>query len=184
MKYVCVFLVLVCPHRAWAQDLFALRPLDAWASESLERGRQRSPLVRSLVDRLERSDLIVHIDTREWMASGIAGTTQFVTSVGTHRYVRVSLLRGLSPNARAAMLGHELQHAYELAESQAGTDGSVRELFAMTGQRVGRGEVFETRAAVRAGQRVWTDLRSTSRQEVPSRPDVPSRQGVPSRQDR
>ena len=38
-----------------------VRPLDVWAAETLDRGLTRSAVIRSLVDALEGSDLIVHV---------------------------------------------------------------------------------------------------------------------------
>lgn len=95
----------------------------------------------------------------------------------------ISLRRELEANERAAILGHELQHACELAQSTAGDVQAVRRLYQELGHRVNRREeLFETRAALLAGQRVWAELR-TARQAVPSRQEEPSRQVVPSRKD-
>jgi hypothetical protein len=188
MKYLSIFLVVFAlGARVAADDSFRLRPVDAWAGESFERAWGRSPLVRELVQQIESSNLVVHIETRAVMPMGLAGATWFVASAGGHRYVRISLLRELEPDERAAILGHELQHACELAASTAASHDAVRELFETTGHRVGgkgKTATFDTDAAVLAGQRAWAELRSTSRQEVPSRREVPSRQEVPSRKDR
>ena len=93
--------------------------------------------------------------------------TRFVTSAGGNRYVRISLLRSLEATERAAVLGHELYHASELADSTAYDLPAVRRLWEGLGQRIsGREELYETRAALLAGQRVWLELRS--RQAEPS----------------
>ena len=101
------------------------------------------------------------------MPTDLGGTTRFMTSAGGYRYVRISLLRGLEATERAAILGHELQHACELADSTANDLEAVRRLYEGLGHRVNRSEeLYETPAALLAGQRVWMEIRS--RQTAPS----------------
>lgn len=138
-----------------------VRAVDTWASEALERGLSRSALVRQLVAALDASDLIVHLQTTTTLPMGTAGTTRLVSDATVCRYARIDLDRDLQPNERAAILAHELQHALELAESQARDDRAVRALYDRIGQRVsGPATVFETVAAQRAGARAWMELHS------------------------
>lgn len=186
MKYLCLLLMVFSLPPTIAADETRLRPLDPWASESFERVVDRSALARELASRIASSDLVVYIETVTVMPMGVGGTTRFMASAGGFRYVRISLLRDLQPNERAAILGHELQHACELAESNASDPQAVRRLYEALGRRVSqRVELFETRAALEAGHRVWVELRSrsTPRRGVPSRQAVSSRQEEPSRQD-
>lgn len=167
MKYLCICLVVFSLSPTIAADDRRVRPLDAWAIESFERAVDRSALARELTSRLESSDLVVYIETLTVMPADLGGTTRFMTSAGGNRYVRISLRRGLEANERAAVLGHELQHACELADSTANDLQAVRRLYEGLGHRVSRREeLFETRAALLAGHRVWVELRS--RQTVPS----------------
>jgi hypothetical protein len=135
-----------------------VRALDPWAVESLGRIATRSPLARQLIHRLEASNLIVHIVSDPVMPSGVAGTTRFVSQRGGYRYVRVAIDRLLLPDARAAILGHELQHALEIAVSDAADHDGVRRLYERIGKRVDGREHFETSAAALAGRRVWSEL--------------------------
>ncbi|MDO8677932.1 MAG: hypothetical protein Q7R30_05125 [Acidobacteriota bacterium] len=181
MKYLCICLVVLSLSPTVAADERRVRPLDPWATESFERVVDRSMLARALTSRLESSDLVVYIETLTVMPADLGGTTRFMTSAGGYRYVRISLRRGLEANERAAILGHELQHACELADSAANDLPAVRRLYEGLGHRVDRGEeLFETRAALLAGQRVWLELRSrpafapgasAGKQEAPSRKD-------------
>ena len=50
-----------------------VRPLDMWAVETLDRGLARSSVIRSLIDTLEQSDLIVHLQTVTTLPPGTAG---------------------------------------------------------------------------------------------------------------
>ena len=163
MKFVLALAVsaLVGGAVATADECLAVgrvRPLDAWAAESFERVSARSPHARRLINRLEASGVIVHVVTAAVMPGGVAGTTRFVARRGGYRYVRVALDRQLLPDSRAAILGHELQHALEIAISDAGDHDAVRELYERIGRRVDRREHFETAAAALAGRRVWSEL--------------------------
>ncbi len=119
MKYLCISLVVLSLSPLLAADERRVRPLDPWATESFERVIERSALARELTGRLESSDLVVYIETLTVMPTDLAGTTRFMTSAGGYRYVRISLRRGMDATERAAILGHELQHACELADSTA-----------------------------------------------------------------
>ena len=76
-------------------------------------------MVRTLVAQLESSNVIVHIVPSSQMPGGIGGTTQFVTSRGGYRYLRITLAADLGLRVRSAILGHELQHACEVARPTA-----------------------------------------------------------------
>jgi len=60
---------------------------------------------------------------------------------------------------REAILGHELQHACEVAESGADNANAVRELFERASERNGR--FYETRAAIEIEKHVRMELQSS-----------------------
>ena len=136
-----------------------VRPLDVWARETFDRGLQRSAVIRSLVERLEQSDLIVHVQTVTTLPPGTAGQMRLSSDAGLCRYVRIQLQRSLLPDERAAILAHELQHALEVAQSPARDDAGMRELFERIGRHAGSPRVFETTAARVAGVKAWFELR-------------------------
>jgi hypothetical protein len=159
LSIVFLFSVLfITPMPAAAGDKLTPRPLDAVASEAFERAQSRSSLVRSLVATLEDSNVIVHIVSSQSLPMGIGGTTSFVTSRGGYRYVRITISMELQKGARAAILGHELQHACEVAESGANNQEELRQVFEREGQR--NGQFYETRAAVDAERHVRMQLQS------------------------
>ena len=62
---------------------------------------------------------------------------------------------------RASVLGHQLQHVLEIAQSSAWTQKDVRALYDDIGRPVpGVHDAFETVEASNAGLRVLRDLRS------------------------
>ena len=160
MRYLSIVVsVLILPSLALADDKLTTRPLDRLAAETLAHAIGRSAVVRALIARLESSNVIVHIETSLQMPGGIGGTTRFVTSRGGYRYLRITLGSDLTLNARSAILGHELQHACEVADSPATDVDSMRELFEKEGHRAG--EYFETMAAMQIEQRVRIELGTT-----------------------
>lgn len=139
-----------------AAEPFALRPVDALAADALSRAITRSATVRALVGTLESSDVIVHIEMSWSMPAGIGGMTRFVTSRGGHRYLRITLSNALSGTARTAILGHELQHACEMASSTADDAAGLTQLFERRGDR--HGPYFETRAAAATEKHIRKEL--------------------------
>ena len=171
MRYWCLFFALC----AMSVEVYAegrepaVRPLDAWAEESIARASGRSALVRDLIATLEENHVVVHVETSAVMPEGLGGMTRFVTASHGFRYLRITLLRRLETRERAAMLGHELQHAREIAESGADDQKAVQRLFEdLNGQAHGHRISFETKAAVIAERQVSIELRSRSVSYRPS----------------
>ena len=86
----------------------------------------RSLLVAELLGELERSDLIVYVtDSMPGVGSSTVSYLTFVSHDENARYVLIRLdFMKLSPPERIAWLGHELQHALEIAESPDVVDAS------------------------------------------------------------
>lgn len=161
MRYwsIVLSLLLFVPSLAIAQGKLTPRPLDPVSVDTFARAVEGSAVVRALVERLEASNVIVHIETVPQMPEGIGGMTRFVTSRGGYRYLRVSLGSTLTLRLRAAILGHELKHACEVADSSATDVESMRELFEHEGHRAG--QYYETLAAINVERSVLMELRAT-----------------------
>ena len=161
MRHVAIVVSFVLlPSIAVAQGRLTPRPLDPVAAETLARATAGSAIVRALVERLESSNVIVHIETATQMPAGIGGMTRFVTSRGGFRYLRITLRPEMTPRLRSAILAHELKHACEVADSSAADTDSLRELFDRTGHRDGHS--FETDAAIRVEHDVRAEMSAKS----------------------
>jgi hypothetical protein len=159
MRYLSIVLsLLIIPSVALADARLTPRPLDPLAAETFAHAVERSAVVRSLVERLESSNVIVHIETSLQMPGGIGGTTRFVTSRGGYRYLRITLGSDLTRGGRSAILGHELKHACEVADSSATDVNTMRELFEKEGHR--DGQYFETVAAIQTEREVRMELQA------------------------
>ena len=158
MRYLSIFVfaLFLVPSFATAGPPLTPRPLDPVAADAFERAVAQSSVVRSLVATLESSNVIVHIVSSRTLPMGVGGTTQFVTSRGGYRYVRITIATDLSKAGQTTILGHELQHACEVAASAADDVESIKELFEKEGHRAG--DYFETRAAIDAERLVRNEL--------------------------
>jgi hypothetical protein len=135
-----------------------VRTLDPKLSALIAEGRRRSPLLRELVDRLNGSTVFVYIETA-LLPRQLSGRLTFVGSGQAWRYLRIEIECRQSTASQVAALGHELQHAVEIANQTAAVDpGSIRALYGTIGFAVDdSGHRFESHGARAAGQRVRSD---------------------------
>jgi hypothetical protein len=94
-----------------------VRAGDARSGVLLTEGLERSETIRTLVTQLQRRDVIVYIEMQPALKKRLAGTLTWVGATPTHRYVRISLSPDLGTEIAIATLGHELQHALEVANA-------------------------------------------------------------------
>jgi hypothetical protein len=136
-----------------------VRATDERVERVLDAGTNRSPTFARLRAALERSDVIVYIQPSPNLPHGVDGRLGFLNAAGSNRYLRIELRNTLGLNQMVVILGHELQHAVEIA----GADG-VRDESSMIGlyRRIGLSSVaqshFETNAARAAGWQVRAEL--------------------------
>ena len=139
-----------------------LRTDDPIVTDLVTRGLDASHTFRQLFERLERSDLIVHLRRGTQVPAG-SGYNQFITYAGSYRFLRITLNVDRINDDAVALLGHELRHAVELAEEPAVDDGKEYErMYDRIGyQSCSRAapRCYETHAAVIAGRDVMRELK-------------------------
>lgn len=140
-----------------------LRPLTDTAKEVIKRGLAESATFRDLVQRLDRSDVIVYVEEDVYQPKALAGRLSFLTTGGGFRYVRVWLQWRSYDIQQVATLAHELQHALEIAERPEVVDQeSLGRAFEHLGHQrraaYGPSGMYDTAAAVEAGDRVWREI--------------------------
>ena len=119
----------------------------------------RSPTVRQLMARLGCTDAIVYVEIVS-SPQIPTGRTLLVATAGGARFLRIGINVGLSDTDRSALLGHELQHAIEIAEHGEVRDtAAVRRLFERIGRARG-GDRYETEAARDVEWAVRAELRT------------------------
>lgn len=145
-----------------AAPVVRVRAVSDLARQVIADGVNRSPTIARLVGELNASDVIVFVDTRVDPNIPTA-ETMLMTSTRSVRYVHVILNPRLTLDQRVEYLGHELQHAVEIATDDCAIDGpSVRRRFATIGREVSAGgsrvKSFETDGARSVSLAVRRDL--------------------------
>jgi len=89
------------------------------------------------------------------------GHVSLMSKAGGRRYLRLSIDRHTAGCQRLAILGHELQHAVEIAEAADAVDrASMVLLYRRIGFRTagGRPDFFDSRLAIETGQQVRREV--------------------------
>jgi hypothetical protein len=135
-----------------------VRTTFPYAQALLRDGFQRSPTFARLLVRLERSDLIVYIESQAALPPGIEGRLLMLSSAHGLRYVLIQIGTGDSQQDAIALLGHELEHANEIADAPGVSDmnGFVA-LYERIGIRSGSHQ-YETKMAQEAGRQIRREL--------------------------
>jgi hypothetical protein len=129
-----------------------IRAGDASAASLLRSGMARSATFRAIVEVLERSDLIVYIETRP---ARLPGQLQLLNASPACRHVRVSVRTPGLDTELVAWLGHELWHAVELAGAPEVRDQAGLLRFY---ERIGMTGTSGTTAETAKAQEVWTTV--------------------------
>lgn len=136
------------------------RPLTTITARLVEQAGDQVPLVRSMLEALERSDVVVYIshDLSDSLSAPPAHI-RFVTRASGIRYLSVYIncwrIRDMD---RIATLGHELHHALEIAaDPEVRDDASLVRLYQRIGFQV-QPRQFDTRGARTTESRVRRQL--------------------------
>ena len=127
----------------------------------------RSPTLRRLIERLNDSDVVVYIRC-ERLRAGVVGRLSFVSTADGIRYLKVGAGCVGDRQRQAAVMGHELQHAVEIADRPTIVDTASMQSeyerigyvnhFASTAGIIS----FETDLALRVGEQIFRELRNDS----------------------
>jgi hypothetical protein len=145
-----------------------VRPGDSRSAVLLTRGLERSATIRGLVNQLERRDVIVYIEMQPSLKKRLAGTLTWITKTKEHRYVRVSINPDLNTEMAISTVGHELQHALEVANApQIVSEQSLASFYQLHGQSTRSAlNGWDTEAARQAGDDVRRELAIAARTAV------------------
>jgi hypothetical protein len=135
------------------KHLLALSP---GAIELMRESVTRSSIVEGLLQELEQSGVVVYLS--DSMPGAVAGPLSYLTYLSNDEKARYLLVRidrwRTTPYERIALLGHELQHALEVAAAPEVRDPrGLAKLYRRIGWESQPGK-FETRAAQDVGNRV------------------------------
>jgi hypothetical protein len=144
-----------------------VRALDPALRAAVERGINESATFARLVDRLQRSDVVVYLDRNMCPGLHTVGCVVSVSRAGNSRFIRINLvlMRQAHPTALkdsedrlVAQIGHELQHATEIAGDPSIVDKrSLARAYDRKSAYQSTGG-YETDAAIQAGADVLKEL--------------------------
>ena len=181
MVTTAFLLFVLFEGRALAEDHVACARIRSSAPELLDAladGVRHSPTLRDLVERLNASNVVVYLVFDRSMASPFAGHISLVSAAGGWRYLRLSVGARYGGRLRIAILGHEIQHAVEIAEAPSAVDqASVESLYRRIGFRTSEHRSFDSRAAIAAGHRVLRELSGVRREGSPAVSNMSPKRG-------
>ena len=139
------------PHRH-------VRTQDRSVRQLLKRGFNRSATFAGLMARLEQSNVIVYVEEVPRLPGFMDGRMLMLPTAHGQRYVRIQIvLRGTLVES-VALLGHELQHAVEVAqEAEVDDQAKLAALYQRIGQS-GGAHVYDTIAAQEIGRLIRREL--------------------------
>lgn len=136
-----------------------VRAVDLQMSKTIREGLRRSATFAALVAALNRSDVIVYIETSRGLPTTIAGRLLFAAGPQSQRYLRIQVNGPPRSNELIALVGHELRHALEVAESPDVRDEqTLIALYERIGHNGSRQHQYDTIAAQDTGRRVRMEL--------------------------
>lgn len=119
---------------------------------------RRSVTFASLVAALNRTNVIVYVQETKDLPNGVDGQLAVSSSRGGQRYLRAQVVSGLGLEETISIVGHELQHAIEVAAHEEVHDvKSLAELYQRIGIAAYHGR-YDTIAAQATGLRVRMEL--------------------------
>lgn len=137
---------------------FHVRVLDRHLDQLIDSTMRRSPTFASLVERLESTDVIVHVDRVMTLPRALRAHIALAGASGGVRYLRIELRTNMGAKETLATLAHELQHAVEIGEArEVRSDAGLCALY----HRIGEERVwqqFESPEADAIGRQVQSEL--------------------------
>ena len=142
----------------------ALRWLNQEAAALLTDARRVSPTVARQMADLDRSGVVVYVKVR-LVPRCSTGRLALLGASGDVRYLKIEISATNRRDDAIGWLGHELQHALEVAAAaDVRNEAGLERLY----RRIGRPQVhhasrFETDAAVTVGEQVLGEVRASRR---------------------
>jgi hypothetical protein len=136
-----------------------VRAADARIAAALADGMRRSGTFAQLVLALDRSDVIVYIEMGRSLPTTLSGRLVLAAGPEGFRYLRIQVAMQPRSNELIALVGHELRHAIEVAESpDVRDDRTLAALYDRIGHARSKNHQYDTIAAQSAGKQVRIEL--------------------------
>jgi hypothetical protein len=137
-----------------------VRAADRSMADVLSAGMRRSGTFAHLVLALNKSDVIVYIENGRILPSTVVGRLLLAAGPEGTRYLRIQVSGHPGSNDMIALVGHELRHALEVAESPDVHDQtSLIALYERIGHPSTGIHQYDTLAAQNTGRQVKAELK-------------------------
>lgn len=137
-----------------------IRVLTPCLNTLIDDAMAASSTVRALVTRIEQSNLIVYVRCVKFNYASFVGRLVFLSTIAGQRYIVIELKNPERWDAQIATMGHELQHAVEIADAPwVLSQASMAQYYRLAGITVGTKPLtFDTDAARQTGLRVQREV--------------------------
>jgi hypothetical protein len=141
-----------------------VRPVNDKAALLLADAQQKSETVRNLIKQLDKGNVVALVHVVPPAEDGPQSTMRFVGASKLARFVLIQVAECEAPGRRAELLGHELQHANEVAASSwIADDTDLQRLLKVTGYMdTASARRYETGAAKQVERNVRREVRAAS----------------------
>jgi hypothetical protein len=146
-------------HAVMTSPIRHVRGVGPAMTNVIAEGLRRSGTFAHLVLALNRSDVIVYIETGRGLPSTISGRLLLAAGPEGQRYLRIQVAGHPRSNELIALVGHELRHALEVAESpEVRDERTLIALYGRIGHPMGGLHQYDTSAAQDTGRQVRFEL--------------------------
>jgi len=146
-------------HAVMTSPLRHVRGVGPHMTKVIAEGLRRSGTFAQLVLALNRSDVIVYIESGRGLPSTISGRMLLAAGPDGQRYLRIQVAGHTRSNEVIALVAHELRHAIEVAESpEVRDERTLITLYERIGHPVGGTHRYDTAAAQDTGRQVRMEL--------------------------
>jgi hypothetical protein len=136
--------------------------LEPFLREAVE----RSATTRAMVATLDASDVLVYLELLPGLRDSLPAGLAYAGSGGRFRYLRISLNPSNTGAEMIAMIGHELQHAVEIATApDVRSTRDLERFYKRIGLEGRHGETWDTEAARVAGRVVAREVARSRRSD-------------------
>ena len=146
-------------------DVPRVRPHSDAAATLIAEAQKQSPTVRDLFKRMENGDVVAYVQVVPASPGAPESTLVFLGASKLARFVVIQVADCQAPCRGIELLGHELQHAVDMAAAAWVTDDAqLQRMLSLTGWRDGEtARGYETLSAMRVERQVHRDVRGVTR---------------------
>lgn len=164
LNAACVAIAIAFVSLTTPADYAHVRSDNPRLRRLADRGLEQSETFRQISAALGDSDVIIYFDSGDCECRRARACLSFVATAGGVRYLRASVSLKQIDDELIQQMGHELQHAVEVAsEPDITSESSLAAFYSSHAQSCGSVRCYETRAALIVQQAIRRDLKRSRR---------------------